>query len=189
MAKSLGPLFSTDASGKFGGALVFFRWNGLNVIRQLVIPSNPKSATQGDMRMILGGTAKAFGAVSKLQAYYDEFVSLITLPSPQTWISYLIDYAITTYMSDATAFESLVTEFEAHTENATFDTEAAARGLVNFTIAYKGTAEIYEAGLQLYISGKVGIALGFTIAPYTTALASWSAANVDTHADNVFGTD
>ena len=33
MAKTTGPLFSMDASGKFGGALVFGKWKGRNVVR------------------------------------------------------------------------------------------------------------------------------------------------------------
>jgi hypothetical protein len=189
MAKVILPLLSSSASGQIAKAMVHFPWNGLNVVRRWGIPANPKSATQGDQRMILGGMAKAFGAVNKLEAYYAELVARNVVVAPQTWISYLVDRAITNYALDATAFEALVTEFEAHTENATFDTEALDRGLVNFTIPYKGTAEIFEAGLQLYISAKVAINIGFTTAPYTTALASWSAANVDTHADNLFGAD
>ena len=46
MAKVSGPLMSMDASGKFGGALVFSKWKGRNVVRQLVIPGNPNSAGQ-----------------------------------------------------------------------------------------------------------------------------------------------
>jgi hypothetical protein len=50
MAKVSGPLMSMDASGKFGGTLVFSKWKGRNVVRQLVIPSNPNSAGQTDAR-------------------------------------------------------------------------------------------------------------------------------------------
>ena len=46
MAKVSGPLMSMDASGKFGGTLVFTKWKGRAVVRQLVKPANPKSAGQ-----------------------------------------------------------------------------------------------------------------------------------------------
>ncbi len=46
MAKLKAPLFSFTASGKLADALVFFGWKGLNVVRQYVIPSNPKSDDQ-----------------------------------------------------------------------------------------------------------------------------------------------
>lgn len=35
-----------DASGKFGGALVFGKWKGRNTVRQLVTLSNPQSVGQ-----------------------------------------------------------------------------------------------------------------------------------------------
>lgn len=46
MAKLNAPLFSFTASGKLADALVFFTWKGLNVVRQYVTPSNPKSDDQ-----------------------------------------------------------------------------------------------------------------------------------------------
>lgn len=50
MAKVSGPLMSMDASGKFGGAIVFSKWKGRNVVRQLVVPANPNSAGQESAR-------------------------------------------------------------------------------------------------------------------------------------------
>lgn len=53
MAKLKGPLFSLGASQKLGNALVFFPWKGLNVVREYVIPSNPKSTGQRLQRLYL----------------------------------------------------------------------------------------------------------------------------------------
>jgi len=50
MAKLTGPLFSLDASGKYGGAIVFSKWKGRNYARQLVTPANPQSADQETAR-------------------------------------------------------------------------------------------------------------------------------------------
>ena len=50
MAKVSGPLMSMEASGKFGGTLVFTKWKGRPVVRQLVKPANPKSADQEEAR-------------------------------------------------------------------------------------------------------------------------------------------
>lgn len=50
MAKLKAPLFSFSASGKIADALVYFGWKGLNVVRQYVIPSNPKTAGQVTQR-------------------------------------------------------------------------------------------------------------------------------------------
>ena len=46
MAKLKAPLMSLGASGQLGKALVFFPWKGLDVVREYVVPSNPKTALQ-----------------------------------------------------------------------------------------------------------------------------------------------
>ena len=50
MAKLKAPLMSLGASGALGKALVFFSWKGLNVVREYVIPANPKTALQTTQR-------------------------------------------------------------------------------------------------------------------------------------------
>lgn len=57
MAKVTGPLMSMSASGAFGGTMVFSNRLGQNVVRQLVIPANPRSAGQTDARNIQRVTA------------------------------------------------------------------------------------------------------------------------------------
>jgi len=46
VAKLKAPLFSFGASGALAGSLVYFPWKGLNVVREYVIPANPKSDDQ-----------------------------------------------------------------------------------------------------------------------------------------------
>lgn len=50
MAKLSGPLFSLGASGKIAGTLVYSVWKGTKYVRQLVIPANPKTASQQTQR-------------------------------------------------------------------------------------------------------------------------------------------
>jgi len=50
MAKLKAPLFSLGASQQLGKALVFFPWKGLNVVREYVIPANPRTALQNTQR-------------------------------------------------------------------------------------------------------------------------------------------
>lgn len=50
MAKVTGALFSMDASGAYAGTIVFGKWKGRQYARQLVIPSNPNSAGQEEVR-------------------------------------------------------------------------------------------------------------------------------------------
>jgi hypothetical protein len=58
MAKVTGPLMSMDASGTVGKTLTFGKWKGRNYVRQRVIPSNPKSASQLGVRSMMSFLAK-----------------------------------------------------------------------------------------------------------------------------------
>ena len=50
MAKLTAPLFSLKASGAIAKTLVYFDWKGLEVVRQYVIPANPKTDPQVEQR-------------------------------------------------------------------------------------------------------------------------------------------
>lgn len=50
MAKLKGPLFSLGATQQLGKSLVFFGWKGLNVVREYVVPANPKTDLQNKQR-------------------------------------------------------------------------------------------------------------------------------------------
>lgn len=64
MAIVTGPLMSVDASGKFGGSMVFSKWNGRNYVRKLVIPQNPKAAKQLGVRAMMTFLSKAWAALT-----------------------------------------------------------------------------------------------------------------------------
>lgn len=50
MARVTAPLFSLGASGAIGKAIVYADWRGLDYARRYVIPANPKSANQQEVR-------------------------------------------------------------------------------------------------------------------------------------------
>lgn len=50
MAKLKGPLFSLGASQQLGKSLVYFGWKGLDVVREYVVPANPKTTDQTTQR-------------------------------------------------------------------------------------------------------------------------------------------
>lgn len=65
MAKLKAPLMSLGASGAIGKTLVFFPWKGLDVVREYVVPSNPKTALQTTQR---GYLAAAVDKIHEAQA-------------------------------------------------------------------------------------------------------------------------
>lgn len=50
MAKLKAPLLSLGASGAVGKALVFGNWKGLDVVREYVVPANPRTTGQTTQR-------------------------------------------------------------------------------------------------------------------------------------------
>lgn len=71
MAKLTGPLFSLDARGKLGGAIVYSFWRGVNYARRLVIPSNPNSTEQQAIRSLITDASQAWsGETSPIDSAY-----------------------------------------------------------------------------------------------------------------------
>ncbi len=95
MAKVSGPLMSMDASGSYGGTLVFGKWKGRNTVRQLVTPSNPQSAGQqaARNRTRVTGAIQSWvnGTLTKAptQTVTDKERIKLATPGGQAWNGYL----------------------------------------------------------------------------------------------------
>lgn len=50
MARTKGPLFSLEASGSLKKTLVYGHWKGRSYVRSHVIPENPQTPTQVNLR-------------------------------------------------------------------------------------------------------------------------------------------
>lgn len=178
MAKVTGPLYSMSASGKLADAMVFFGWKGVNVVRGWVKPSNPQSASQGDQRIILGGTGRSVGEIKPEKAFAQQLIDLGLIPGGQTKQSYLVKYIIDHYLSNATNYNTQLAACTGHTAYTSFQSAADDLGIVEFDLDY-ATIAAYNKALGLYLIAKTAIALGFIGAPYTTALSSWTKTQID----------
>lgn len=176
MPKVVNPLNSQSASGQLGKSIVFGAWKGVNYVRSYVIPANPQSADQGDLRIVIGGLGRAAGEVKAYGDYHQALLDGNFIPSGQTKQSFLVKWMRAHLMPNIGAFEALYTEFESHSHKAAFTASAVSLGLVDFDLPYAGTSDIFTKGLMVYCLAKAGIALGFSGAPYTTAIASWDTA-------------
>ena len=183
MAKVTGPLFSVSATGKVADTLVFFGWKGSSVVRQWLKPANPQSAGQGDVRIVLGGLGRACGKVVADGAFHTKLKNLGVIPSDQTKQSYLVKYIRDTYLggSGATMTGNYIAQLAlitGHTAYTSFDAGADALTLIDYDVSYASVAP-FEKSLGLYLLAKAAIAIGFTGAPYSTALTSWTAGAID----------
>lgn len=189
MAKVTAPLGSFSASGKIGKALVFFSHLGRNVVRGLVTPANPQSAEQGDSRLLLGALGRAVKVIVNPSYYYNN-VTPVT-PAGQTFVSYFIRAMIQKYGSGQTGVDALKAAFDGHAKDTVFQSQAVALGLTAVTIPYATSETTLSAGAMLYALAahamdiKASNPTLFNTAPYTTALASWTSANIVTFAGDL----
>ena len=171
------------ATGKIADAMVFFSWKGIAVVRQWLKPANPKSADQGDIRLIIGGLGRAIGKLVKDSAFHTKLKDLDVIPSQQTKQSYLVQYIKDTFLAGKGAtmtghYGTMLAALTGHTSYTTFDAGADTLLLVDFDMDYASIAP-FEKSLGLYLIAKAAIGLGFTGEPYTTALSSWTATQID----------
>lgn len=105
MAKLKGPLFSLGASQQLGKALVFFGWKGLDVVREYVIPANPRTALQTTQR---GYLTSAVAAVHASQADATFPLAAVDVAAYALWAS--VVQAATTWFNQAVknAVEQLI---------------------------------------------------------------------------------
>lgn len=184
MVKVVGPMHSDSASGSFAGSQVHANWKGVKYVRALVTPKNPQNQDQADVRLVFGGVGRACKVVQATSDYEGQLITLQRIPAGQTKQSFMVKQIIDAYASDVTAYEALVTEYEAHTAKAAFESEAAGLGLADFNISYNVETSPFTNGLMLYCLAKLAIDQGFTGEPYTTALASWTASEIQAMVDD-----
>jgi len=182
MAKLTGPLFSLDARGKLGSALVFIGWKGIKTVRQWLKPANPQSANQGDVRVVLGGLGRGCGKVGVDSAIHTQLKTLELIPDQQSKQSYLVQYIRDNYLAGTgatftAAYVAMLAELTGHTRYSVFLSAADDLVITAFDLTYASIAEFNKA-LGIYLLAKANIAMGFTGSPYSIALASWSTANI-----------
>ena len=87
---------SLGASGKLADALVYFPWKGLNVVREYVIPANPKTLAQTTQR---GYLTEAVAKVHELQANATHPLAAADISAYALWAS--VVKAATTWFNQA----------------------------------------------------------------------------------------
>jgi len=186
MAKVTGPLFSMSASGKIGDAIVYGAWKGTNTVRQWLIPANPQSSGQGDTRIAMGGTGRGVGKMVADSSFHQQLIDLALIPGGQTKQSYMVKYIIDNFISTGTLYAAELAALTGHTAYADWGTSATSLGLLEFDLSY-ATYAPYDKALGIYLMAQASIALNFTGSPYSIALASWTATQIDAFQSDLQG--
>lgn len=163
MAKVTGPLMSMTASGTVGGNITFDK---RGFVRQRVIPANPRSDLQGNVRQMLLGVQKA---LSRIGATVIANVKTVA-PIAYRWNAYLLQLSIGPNSSE---FEASRTAFNALTapERAAWDAAAIDLGLVEQSIVYATDPSI-SPGLAVFVVSRALYGLGLNVEAGTPAAAN-----------------
>jgi len=94
MAKLKAPLLSLGAAGAIGKSIVFFNWKGIDVVREYVVPANPKTTPQNTQRGYLKAAVtlihycQGLAANPLVAADASAYALLGSLqPTPRTWFN------------------------------------------------------------------------------------------------------
>ena len=166
MPKVTGPLMSMSASGTIGNTITFDK---RGFVRQRVIPTNPKSDEQGNVRQKLLAVQKI---LTLLGATVIAAVKTLA-PVAYRWNSYLLSQVLG---SNSANFEAARTEFAALTapQQADWNTRAAALGITQQSIPY-ATDPAISPGLALYAVARALFLLGLNVAAGAPAAANFDA--------------
>lgn len=184
MAKVTMPLLSGSASGKLANAMVFFSWKGIAVVRQWLKPANPQVPAQGDVRIMLGGTGRAVGEIAPntgstvVGKFAQQLIDLGLIPSGQTKQSYLVKYILQNYITGSTSYALQLSAITNHAAYTAWQAAAVTLEITDFDLAYAAIAP-YDKALGLYLIAKAAIAIGLTGTPYSVALATWTATQIN----------
>lgn len=151
MAKVTGPLLSMDASGSVAGAMVFAKWKGRPYVRQLVIPSNPKSGAQVGVRAMMKFLSQSWaGLSSMIKATWETQAAAITA---STFNAFVKDN-----MASWGSFLAPTQEYPATGAGPTLNLVDfnATGGVRSATLDFEADADAGGWGLAIYRSTVMG---------------------------------
>lgn len=154
MPKVTGPLMSMSASGTIGNTITFDK---RGFVRQRVVPTNPQSEAQGNVRQMLLAVQKA---LTLLGASVILLVKSVA-PTSYRWNSFLLQQVLGPSSAE---FEASKTAYAALTapQRADWETAATTAGLVAQTIPYASDDAI-SPGLALFAVSRALFRLGVNV--------------------------
>jgi len=150
MAKLKAPLLSLGATGAIGKSIVFFNWKGLDVAREYVIPSNPRSTAQVTQRSYVTAAVALVHAAQAAasHAFTDIDKSAYSLlgslqATPRTWFNTVVKQCIEQYAagkSSGVFREGVIVETDGQVE-LTIYSDGIDAGGIQSAWCYYGTSK------------------------------------------------
>lgn len=142
MAKATGPLMSVSATGKFASSMTFDK---RGYVRAYVIPANPQSTGQGDVRQKLAAVQAVLklliaGAITAIKA---------VAPTAYRWNSYAVQQAIGTsganWTTAAAVWTGLTSQEKGYWDTAFSDVSVPSISYKQMTTPTSGEAALHVA--------------------------------------------
>jgi len=189
MAKVTGPLFSLEARGKIGNAMVHFPWKGRFCVRRWLKPTNPRDVDQKLIRQKIGAIGKAIGASTSPGSVLANGAALCVsvkakTPATQIWNAYLVKKAMDTISADASYISEMSAIVSATDTSDIWSGCATELGLVDLTGA--GFATTIPAVDQLAMAAWGAYKMDMSDATniYSTHPCNWITAEVSQFASD-----
>lgn len=168
MAKVTGPLFSLEARGKIGDIMVHFPWKGRKVVRQWLIPTNPRDQDQKEIRQVLAASGKNTKAIKTptigLLGGSKMYQLLVAdAPATQIWNAHFVKNILED-LADVAAFTDFSSDMAATSTCDKWREMATRLGFTTLT-----NASIYAT----QISPELQLAMG-AYAAYKLELSSYT---------------
>ena len=186
MAKVYMPLLSAQASGKLAKSMVHFYWKGLNVVRQWVIPTNPRDVDQKLVRQKLASIGK------NLKAIVTPFAGLVggssmyqaivaTTPANNIWNAWFVKNALEDLKSEGN-FTALSAAIAGSASIATWQLQATNLGFVDLTGPAYATTISPEMQLAMGAYAAYKLQISGTTSFYSTYPSNWVTATIQNFA-------
>ena len=177
MAKVYMPLLSAQASGKLAKSMVHFYWKGLNVVRQWVIPTNPRDVNQRIVRQKLASMGKNLKAITTpttgLAAGSTMYQQLVAAaPANQIWNAHFVKNGLTDLKVEAN-FTDLSAELAGTGMVTAWQAQAAALGFATLTGDEYATSITPEMQLAMGAYAAYQLAISGSTDIYSTYPTNW----------------
>jgi len=178
MAKVYMPLLSAQASGKLAKSMVHFYWKGLNVVRQWVIPTNPRDVDQRIARQKLAAMGKNLAAIKTPTPLLVSGAQLYQLlvaetPANMIWNAYFVKKTLD-FVKNETNFAALSSALFGTATITEWRNQATALGFDTLTGDNYATAISPELQLFMGAYGAYQLSLSSITDIYSTYPSNWA---------------
>lgn len=186
-----GPLFSLEAKGKIGDAIVFFPWKGRHAVRRWLKPTNPRDVDQKIIRQKMGAIGKVLGIIVTPGDVLPNGSAAVVAwkaktPAAQIWNAYLVKNAMVDLSNDAT-FTAFSAAIAGADEVDDWEECATTMGLAGVLSTADGYASDISPGLQLamaaYAAYKVELSTATDV--YSVSPENWTTAQISQFATDL----